>query len=135
MKMRVSDKKEEIEIYLSELSDMLPSSFAEYKTDLKTKAACERYFEKIVEAVIDLAFLVIKEKKLKLPEDDKRAFEILSERKIIPAHLAEKFKDAKGMRNLIAHKYGDVDDKMVFHSLAEEIDKDVREFLDKVESA
>ena len=131
--MRIADKKEEIEAYFAELSDIIPSDFDEYKNDLKTKAACERYFEKIIEAVIDLAFFIIKEKKLKLPEEDKRAFDILCEGKIIPAQLAEKLKDAKGMRNLIAHKYGDVDDKMVFHSIAEELERDVREFMKKVE--
>ena len=50
-------------------------------------------------------------------------------------HLAEKFKDAKGVRNLIAHKYGEVDDKIVFHSLTEELEKDVMEFMKEVEKS
>ena len=53
--MRIKDKIKEIEGYLSELSEIIPKSFEEYK-EIKNKAACERYFEKIIESVIDLSF-------------------------------------------------------------------------------
>ena len=115
--MRIKDKIEEIEAYLTELSEITPKDFEEYFGDSKTKAACERYFEKIIEAVIDLAFLIIRDKDLKIPEEDKEAFDVLSEKGIIPEKLAEKLKDAKGMRNLIAHEYGSIDDEIVFHSI------------------
>ena len=126
--MRLKDKIREIESYASELSEIMPQSFEQYK-EIKTKAACERYFEKIVEAVIDLAFLIIKDKGFKIPEEDKEAFDILSKEKIISEELAEKFKDAKGMRNIIAHEYGSIDDEIIFHSITEEIEKDVKEFV------
>lgn len=63
---RINDKIEEIEKYLSELAEIMPNSFEEYLT-IKTKASCERYFEKIIETVTDTAFLILKEKKLKMP--------------------------------------------------------------------
>lgn len=126
--MRLNDKIEEIEEYLAELSDIIPRNFEEYK-ETKTKAACERYFEKIIEAVIDLAFLIIKDKGLKIPEEDKEAFDILLAEGVIPERLSLKFKEAKGMRNLIAHKYGSIDDEIVFHSITEELGKDVKEFI------
>ena len=75
--MRITDKIEEIDEYLSELSEIIPGNFDEYQNDFKTKAACERYFEKIIESIVDLCFLVIKDKKLKIPEEDKEAFDIL----------------------------------------------------------
>ena len=61
--MRIKDKIKEIEEYLEELKSILPIDFKEYSKDYKTKAACERYFEKIIEAVVDLSFLIIKEKR------------------------------------------------------------------------
>lgn len=130
--MRINDKIEEIENYLSELLEIIPKSFDGYLHDLKTKAACERYFEKIIEAIIDLAFLIIKDKNFKIPEDDKNAFDILVEEEIISKELAEKLKDAKGMRNLIAHEYGIVDDELVFHSITEELEKDTKEFIKNI---
>ena len=127
--MRIKDKTKEIENYLSELEEIMPENFKKYLNDLKTRAACERYFEKIIEAVIDLTFLIIKNEGFKIPEEDKEAFDILSKEKIIPKELAEKFKDAKGMRNLIAHKYGSIDDRIVFHSITEELKKDTKKLI------
>ncbi len=74
---RIKDKIEEIEEYVEELKPALPSSFEEYEKDYKIRAICERYFEKIIEAVTDLAFLIIKKKSYKTPENDKEAFDIL----------------------------------------------------------
>ena len=129
--MRIKEKIEEIEGYLSELSDIIPGNFEKYK-EIKTKAACERYFEKIIGAVVDLSFLLIKEKGFKIPEEDKAAFDILSEERIISREISEKLKEAKGMRNIIAHEYGKIDDEIVFHSITEELEKDVSEFIKSV---
>lgn len=129
--MRINDKINEIENYLSELLDITPLNFKEY-TDTKTKAACERYFEKIVVATVDLAFLIIKEKGMKIPEEDKEAFDILAKENVIPKQLSEKLKEAKGMRNIIAHEYGRLDEELVFHSITKEIKRDVREFIKNI---
>src|SRR3989344_2142868 len=129
MNERISDKIKEIEDYLEELLYIAPDNFTEYKTNLEKKAACERYFEKVIEAVVDLAFLVIKEKELKIPEGDKEAFDILVRNNIIPKILATKLKEAKGMRNVLAHEYGKVDDKLVFDSIKEELENDVMDII------
>jgi len=129
---RVEDKILEIEKYLEELIPNLPTELEEYKKDFKIKAVCERYFEKIVEAMVDLAFIIIKDKKLKIPEDDKQAFDILSSNKIISQELSERLKDAKGMRNVIIHEYGRIEDDKIFHSVTEELEKDTREFINNI---
>ncbi|MBW2981996.1 DUF86 domain-containing protein [Candidatus Woesearchaeota archaeon] len=132
--MRIKDKLEEIEEFLEELKDILPSSFDEYKRNFEKKAACERYFEKIIESIIDLAFLIIKEKGFKIPEEDKEAFDILTNENIISKELAKRLKDAKGMRNIIAHEYGKIDDELVFHSITEELEKDVLDLINSVKN-
>ena len=127
--MRIKDKIKEIEGYLAELNEIAPAEFQDYINDIKTKAACERYFEKIIEAVVDLAFLIIKDKGFKVPEEDKEAFDILVHEEVISKLLAIKLKDAKGMRNIIAHEYGKIDDKIVFESITENLEKDVQDFI------
>ena len=130
--MRINDKIREIEGYLSELEEIIPKNFMEYKTDLKTKAACERYFEKIIEAVVDLAFLIIRDKGYKTPEEDKEAFDILAQENVISLELATKFKEAKGMRNIITHEYGQTDDELIFHSITQELELDVNELIKSI---
>jgi uncharacterized protein YutE (UPF0331/DUF86 family) len=129
---RINNKIEEIEKYLQELNEILPQNFEEYISNFEKKAACERYFEKIMEATIDLAFLIIKNKGLKMPEDEESSFIFLSNEKIISEELARKLKEAKGMRNVIAHEYGRIDDNLVFESLTEQLEKDINEFISMI---
>jgi len=112
----------------------VPTVYEEYLKDFVKKAACERYFEKIIEASTDLASFIIRYKKFEIPEDDEKAFDILTKNMLIREELAKRLKEAKGMRNIIAHEYGKVDDVIVFHAVTEELIKDVRDFLDKIEN-
>lgn len=130
---RINDKITEISRFLEELEKIAPSSLEEYKPSLEKKAACERYAEKIVEAATDLAFLIIKLKKLRMPEDDIDSFNILMENDVISKDLAAKLKNAKGMKNIISHQYGKIDDEIVFESIKKELDRDVKDFISVVE--
>jgi len=129
MSERVNDKIIEIEKYLEELYQIVPSDFEMYKDDFKIKAACERYFEKIIESVIDLGFILVRAKNFKAPEDEESIFEVLFKEKIISEELSRKLKDAKGMRNFIIHQYEKINDELVFEVLAENLEKDIKDFV------
>ena len=81
---RIKDKIEEINKFLDEFKGIIPSSLREYESNIEKKAACERYFKKILEAVTDLAFLIIKDKKFiprikplfYVPEDEIRKYSL-----------------------------------------------------------
>jgi len=132
MNERIKDKIREIEQYLDELVEIRLDNLKDYIKDFKTKAAYERYAERIIEAVIDLAFLLIKEQRLPYPESDLQAFDILSKNKIILPELAGKLQDAKRMRNILAHEYGEVDDEIIFNAINEELEKDIKTFIKSV---
>ncbi|MFH0837564.1 MAG: DUF86 domain-containing protein [Candidatus Aenigmatarchaeota archaeon] len=108
---------------------MVPKNLSVYEKDFKTKAACERYVGKIIEAITDIAVLVIKEKGFELPENELIAFDILRNNNIILPDFTEKLKDAKRMRNIIAHYYGKVDDEIIFNSIKNELIKDAKAFI------
>lgn len=129
---RLADKISELERFLKELKEITPSSIKEYSSDIEKKAACERYAEKIAEALTDIAFFTIKDRKLKVPESDVDAFNILLDNRIVSEELATKLKNAKGMRNIIVHQYGSVDDEVVFKAITKELEKDAREFAKAV---
>ena len=129
---RIEEKIKEIKEWMDELKEIAPSDLDEYISNKEKKAACERYIEKIVEAVTDISFFVIKEKKWRIPEDDGDAFSILKENKLISEDLTKKLKNAKGMRNILAHQYGEVDDQIIFDAITEELEDDVNEFIKSV---
>jgi len=129
---KINDKIGEIETFLKELESIIPDSLENYEKNLEKKAACERYVEKIMEAATDLAFLIIKIKGFEIPDDDIDAFDILQKKKMIDEGLSKKLKDAKGMRNIIAHQYGKINDRIIFHSITEELKDDVKKFVNSV---
>jgi uncharacterized protein YutE (UPF0331/DUF86 family) len=129
MEERINEKLKEIEVYLEEIESWLPEDIEEYKVDSKIRRACERNFEVISEYVVDIALYIIKIKKLRTPNDDESTFEILAENKIISEELCKKMIEARGMRNFIAHKYGEIDDARVFYALKEQFNKDISNFI------
>lgn len=131
--IKINEKINEVQKYLDELMEIVPNTLEEYESNKIVRAACERFFEKVVEAVTDLAFIVIAQKKFRIPEDDADSFRILEENGIIDNELYNRLKDAKGMRNFITHQYGQVNDKLVYEAITEELEKDVKEFISTVE--
>ena len=127
------DKIKEVEKYLAELKGVLPEDINSYLENLEKRLACERAFEKITQAINDLAILVIKEKRFKMPDENTKAFDILYNKKIISEELTNNLKKAMGMRNFLAHQYGDVDNEIVFKAIKEDIFEDVNKFLREVQ--
>ena len=130
---KINEKINEVQRYLDELMGMVPNSLEEYESNKIIRAACERYFEKVIEAVTDLAFMVIILKKFRVPDDDINSFKILEENRIINNEMYNRLKDSKGMRNFIAHQYGQINDKMVYEAMKEELEKDVKGFISVIE--
>ena len=75
----------------------------------------------------------IRENDFRIPEDDEGVFEILLSKGIISERLSSKLRDAKGMRNIIAHEYGNIDDELIFEAISNELKKDVEDFIDNIE--
>jgi len=134
IKDRIIEKIKEIENYLEQLESILPNDFKEYSRNWEKRVVCERCFEKIVEAVEDLSFLIINKNELKYPEYEKEVFDILKQNKIISDNLCLNLKHAKGMRNIIAHQYGKIDNELVFEAITEQLGKDVRELIKNIEN-
>ena len=46
------------------------------------------------------------------------------------SNLTKKLKGMKGMRNIIAHQYSDVNDELMYAAISKEIEDDVKAFLE-----
>jgi len=133
MKNRTTDKIDEILRFITHLKEFTPPSLDEYKKNILKKSACERTIEKIIEASIDLSFIVLRQLNKEIPPEtsDTEVFDIISNLNIISKNLSTKLKEAKGMRNLLVHEYGKIDDSIVYHSI-EELEKDIVEFVNSI---
>ncbi len=125
----LKEKISEIGGYLTEIEEKAPDNLENYLKSRDAQLICERLFEITIEAIIDLVFVFINEKKMNMPEDDESALDLLTEKNIISLNLAKKLREARRMRNIVAHKYGRIDSSLVFNAIREELPRDIREFL------
>ncbi len=114
---RILAKLDELDSYLRELAEISPESLEEYKTSIEKRRACERLLHIAVECVIDVCGIIVTNKRLGLPDSEEDLFRKLEEGKVISGDLAGKLRLMRGFRNIIVHRYGSVDDELVFEVL------------------
>jgi uncharacterized protein YutE (UPF0331/DUF86 family) len=117
---RVLAKLDEIDGYLSELRSILPDRFETYLT-IEKKRACERLVQVAVEAALDVCGLLVAGMRLGLPGDEDDLFDKLTRRQVISEAMADTLRRMKGLRNLLVHEYGRVNDRIVFEVVSQRL--------------
>lgn len=79
--------------------------------------------QRAIQLTIDIAFHIIAEDKLRLPENLKDSFRILKDNKIIPSELAMKMEKMVGFRNIAVLDYQSINpiilQKIIDHHLGD----------------
>lgn len=115
---RVLNKVSELDDYLNELAQIAPSSFEDYVRSIEKRRACERLLQISVEAVIDICALLLQGLRLGLPAEEDDIFEKLMRAGVISDEMVKTLRRMKGLRNILVHEYGRVDDRIVFDVIA-----------------
>ena len=113
---RVLAKLDELDGYLRELRSVAPERFEEYLA-VEKRRACERLLQVSVEAVIDICAVLVTGLRLGLPAEEDDLFAKLTQRGVVSAAMAETLRRMKGLRNLLVHEYGRINDQLVFETL------------------
>jgi hypothetical protein len=71
----------------------------------------------LVEAVIDACALLVTGLRLGLPGEEDDLFEKLARRGVISEPMVDTLKRMKGLRNLLVHEYGHINDQIVFETI------------------
>jgi uncharacterized protein YutE (UPF0331/DUF86 family) len=117
---RLLAKLDELDGYLRELRSIAPTRFDEYLR-VEKKRACERLVQVLVEAVIDACALLVAGLRLGLPGEEDDLFEKLAARGVISPPMAETLRRMKGLRNLLVHEYGRINDELVFETVRQRL--------------
>lgn len=97
----------------------------------------ERYLQLSIQTIIDISHLIIIDLNLKRPEDNYDAISILFGKKVISEDLSQKITRMIGLRNLLVHEYGEIDRKIIFKVLSENLEdlelfkKEVSNFISR----
>ncbi len=132
---RISAKISEMDSYLGELRAIVPRKLEDYLEDGKTKRACERLLQISIETAIEIANEIFKSLKIEIAADENDLYKKLKKKKVISEKLASRLKEMKGFRNILVHRYGEVDDREVFSFIENDLEdfekfrKEILEFL------
>ena len=136
---RILAKIDELNQYIAELEAIMPQNFEEYVESIEERRACERLLQIAIECILDICALLVKELKLGLPSREEDLFTKILKKGIITEEMERKLRGMKGFRNILVHRYAEVDDRLVFKNLSKindfrEFREQVLEFLRKYES-
>ena len=115
--------------FLEELKILSPDQFVESYRDVQ---AAKYSLLEIIEACIDIANYIISVKGFRRAEEFSEMFKVLKEENIIGKDLATRLEDMARFRNLLVHRYGEVDDRRVLEIIKHNL-KDIEEFEKAIE--
>ena len=118
----------QLEDYLEKLSNILTPDLEEYLASLQNRLATERLLQLAIECVIDVCAIIAKDLHLGPPQNENNLLELLSGK----LKNVEVLKQMKRFRNILVHRYGEIDDRLVYQ-FASEQKSDFEQFIEEVE--
>jgi len=115
--------------FLEEVKTLSPDQFVESYKDVQ---AAKYSLLEIMEACIDIANYIISVKGFRRAEEYSDMFKVLKEEGVIRKELATKLEDMARFRNLIVHRYGEIDNRRVLEIIKHNL-KDIKEFEKEIE--
>jgi uncharacterized protein YutE (UPF0331/DUF86 family) len=114
-------KLEHIDEFLDDLEEMRGMSRPSYRDDTVVQRAVERTLMNLVQTCIDLAAHVRRAEGLDTADSSKSEIDALVGAGIVDSDTGAKLKEAVGFRNVLAHRYGEVDHDLVYDVLHEDL--------------
>ena len=118
---RILAKVDELQGYMKELRQIEPASFEEYAASIEKRRSVERLLQISVECVLDICSLVTSALKLGLPSCEEDLLEKVESAAIFQPETMRKVKGMRAFRNIFVHKYGRIDDHIVFSVIKEQL--------------
>jgi|SRR3989344_4694410 len=133
-------RRELIEHKLSEISDNvnivsenMPSKFEDFADMGLSKHGLYKMIEFAIQDVIDICSILNSDLSLGMPENEDILLEHIENKNIFTKNVMSKIKEMKGFRNILVHKYGDIDDRKAFEDVGEGL-KDFESFIKEIEN-
>ncbi len=102
---------------LPKLISSLPKSFDEFQKNDLSRGASERYFQLVVDSIIDCNQIIIEMNNLEIGDTYLKTFNNLIGKSIVPDDLLEKLANCVSTRNAIVHKYESIQLKREFNDM------------------
>ena len=104
---------------------------ANFRTSYNLQDAAVLNVIRACDTAIDLANMLIRRRRLGIPDESRESFAILSRETAIPADLGERLQKMVGFRNVAVHQYRDLDLDIVETVITRHLD-DLLEFAQMI---
>ncbi len=106
-------------------------NFEEWKDsfllDEKTKLACYKAMQEIIEACMDMVTMMLKDLG-EIPKDDYTNIVLLEKKSIVTPSISASLRELNGLRNRIVHEYNGLIDEIALESF-EELIPEIKKFI------
>ena len=123
---RYKDKISLAEKRLDEIDDWK----SDFHKDDKSKLACYKALQEIIESYMDILAMRITDAK-EIPKDDYTNIDFAFEKEIIDLKIRNALKEANGLRNRLVHEYNGLNDELAFKSMIKLL-PDIEKFLENI---
>lgn len=131
-KDRIEKKLTEIVDTTDFVSENLTDSFEDFSESKILKDAIYKNVEFVIQNIIDICFIINSDLRLGIPEVEEDVFRHLKQRDIFSKKVIGIIEEMKSFRNILVHKYGEIDDKKAFENIKEGI-KDFEVIINEIE--
>lgn len=117
----VATTLKQVHEYTNDLEEMRGLSKEKYVADVVLQRAVERTLMNLIQSCIDLAQHIRTAEDLTSGGTSKEESQALGEAGIVSRETQQKLEEAVGFRNVLAHRYGDLDHDVVYDVLHEDL--------------
>ena len=118
----ISAKFDIIERDLEFLNEFEEMDDDEFVNNYKNIQSAKYSLLEIIEASIDISNHIVAAKMFGRVEEYREIFHMLGQRKVLNPELASRLEDMAGFRNLLVHRYGNVDNLRVLEIIKNDLD-------------
>lgn len=115
-----------IERNLQEIESIVGEGYEKFSESFRNELAAKYALLESIEACVDIANHIIAVKGFRRPTDYKDVFKILQEKKIIAKELSPKLQEMAKFRNLLVHRYAEVETEKLFKIIKDDVKRHKR---------
>lgn len=101
------------------VGDNLPADFEDFLSLGLAKDGIYKKIEFSIESIIDICNIINSDLELGAPESEDHILDHLDEKKVFNKKTVDLIREMKKFRNILVHKYGDIDDEKAFYNISE----------------
>jgi len=115
-------KLEEIEENLELISNHLPTDLEGFLNLGLIRDGIYKRLEYSIELVLDILAIINADLKLGIPNEESSVIDNIEKNKILDKEIIEKIRKMKSLMNILVHRYGKINDELVFELLKEDLE-------------